>query len=546
MGYITGYVTAVGIGLSGVSITIAGTSHVIVTDEIGNYRTPYLFAGNITMNLQKTGYYPLTIENIEVIANENTIENIEMVPRPTVSISGRVIASDTGEGFHECVISLRGYADYTNIYSDEFGYFIIPEVFADNSYTLSIYHYGYVRFAVEIEVLTENIELEDITLQEKFIPVSNVQAKQVEQDIVITWDKPAEIDRWFSYVVGDDFDRFGVGFSPTIKVAHRYIPCILQGFGVAGGLLTKVSFYPRSIGSYTIRIYSDGSEFEPGLLAYEQFVEIEFSNLRYWYVMHLNSPVYINPNKELWISLEIIVTVISTIAREPGTGFDGLGNMFFSPNSGWFSMHPTNPSIWLIRGYAEAHPGYTNRSRALHGYDIFRFVSVDIGNTSNWIELATGHPDTFFVDSSVPVYESEMYQYAIYARYSNENASISVLSNVVEYEKKVSDEDSMIPLSTRLIGNHPNPFNPETIISFQVENWDAFSQNSHEDKVTIEIFNIKGQKVRTLVDDVFAPGTYSVAWNGTDDFDREVGSGIYFYRMQTENISQTRKMVLIK
>jgi hypothetical protein len=195
------------------------------------------------------------------------------------------------------------------------------------------------------------------------------------------------------------------------------------------------------------------------------------------------------------------------------------------------------------------------------GYDIFRFLADEIDNTYSWIEVASGHTDTFFVDDRVPNDMTESYQYAIFARYSNDNVSIAVYSDIVDYQKKVSEVDTPKPLVTGLIGNYPNPFNPETVISFQVGNWIAlsqahrkdnesnlitFSQASPNNKVTIEIFNIKGQKIRTLVDDLFAPGTYSVVWDGRDDFDREVGSGIYFYRMQTEELTQTRKMVLIK
>jgi hypothetical protein len=548
MGYITGMVTVDGIGLNGVSISIDGTSHVIITYENGNFRTPYLFAGNKIMHIQKTGYYPLTIENVEVIANENTIENIEMVPRPTVNISGRVLASDTGEGFPGCVIALKGYADYTNIYSDEFGYFIIPEVYAENNYTLSIYHYGYVRFAEWIEVLTENIELDYITLQEKFIPVSNVLAKQIEQDILITWNKPAEIDRWFSYVVGDDFDSFGITVSPSPNiVAHRYIPGVLQDFGVAGGILTKVSYYPWYYATHTFRIYIDGSENDPGVLVSEQVVNFGNQRLREWNIVELEAHVFIEPNLELWIVLEVSGNAYDHVAQDIGTGIDGLGNKIRSPSSGWlFNQSSNSPRNWLLRGFAEAHPGIVNRSHALPGYDIFRFVVGGIDITAEWVEIAVGHTDTFFVDSSIPVYESEMYQYVIFARYSNENVSIPVYSNIVDYVKKVTDLDTTISIETMLLGNYPNPFNPETVISFQVGDWIALSQAPRNDKVTIEIFNIKGQKIRTLVDDVFAPGTYSVAWEGRDDFDREVGSGIYFYRMQTDELTHTRKMVLIK
>jgi flagellar hook assembly protein FlgD len=123
----------------------------------------------------------------------------------------------------------------------------------------------------------------------------------------------------------------------------------------------------------------------------------------------------------------------------------------------------------------------------------------------------------------------------------------------------VSDEATSVPLVTGLIGNYPNPFNPETVIQFVVGSNISFAslvdstprqQSCHPsisgEYVRIDIFNIKGQKVRTPVDDLFAPGTYSFVWDDRDDLDREVGSGIYFYRMQTEYFSQTRKMILIK
>jgi hypothetical protein len=90
----------------------------------------------------------------------------------------------------------------------------------------------------------------------------------------------------------------------------------------------------------------------------------------------------------------------------------------------------------------------------------------------------------------------------------------------------------------RLIGNYPNPFNPETIIRFIVD--------SEHTSVNVSIYNIRGQKVRTLVDDVYRSGDFSMTWNGTDEFDREVGSGIYFYRLQTEDHIETRKMILLK
>ncbi len=82
------------------------------------------------------------------------------------------------------------------------------------------------------------------------------------------------------------------------------------------------------------------------------------------------------------------------------------------------------------------------------------------------------------------------------------------------------------------LSNHPNPFNPTTTIGF------ALTQDTH---ARLDIFNIAGQKVATLVDEYLTAGEYSVEWDG-----RHVASGIYLYRLSTLESSQTKKMVLMK
>jgi hypothetical protein len=108
-------------------------------------------------------------------------------------------------------------------------------------------------------------------------------------------------------------------------------------------------------------------------------------------------------------------------------------------------------------------------------------------------------------------------------------------------EERLTDETDFVIVRNRvsLNSNYPNPFNPETSISFTV------GSEQHQ-QVDIEIFNIKGQKVRTLVSEVYEVGEHSVVWNGTDDNGRSVASGIYFYRMTAGDFTATRKMILMK
>jgi hypothetical protein len=85
--------------------------------------------------------------------------------------------------------------------------------------------------------------------------------------------------------------------------------------------------------------------------------------------------------------------------------------------------------------------------------------------------------------------------------------------------------------------NYPNPFNPTTKIEFVL---------SKSGQVRVEIFNILGQKVKTLVDQYLKAGHQMVEWDGKDDSGKEVTSGVYFYRLQAKEFTQTKKMVLMK
>jgi hypothetical protein len=91
--------------------------------------------------------------------------------------------------------------------------------------------------------------------------------------------------------------------------------------------------------------------------------------------------------------------------------------------------------------------------------------------------------------------------------------------------------------NSSLSANYPNPFNPTTTIAFDL------AVSGH---VSIEVFNIRGQKITTLVNDEFNAGPHTVNWNGIDSQGRSVSSGIYFYRMTIDDFSATRKMILMK
>jgi len=129
------------------------------------------------------------------------------------------------------------------------------------------------------------------------------------------------------------------------------------------------------------------------------------------------------------------------------------------------------------------------------------------------------------------------YKYYIVARYINADGSPSDVLEIPFPFVTGTDPDNIPGLVTKLKGNYPNPFNPTTTIAFDLAKSSA---------VNLRIYNLKGQLVKTLVNRDLAAGQHSVVWNGKDENNRAVSSGVYFYRMETRNYKSTNKMLLMK
>ena len=165
------------------------------------------------------------------------------------------------------------------------------------------------------------------------------------------------------------------------------------------------------------------------------------------------------------------------------------------------STSGTNPSNFTIisgANYIQAPAAWTEYTYSLVGYTGQVYVGIQCVSNDAFI---------FFVDD-------------------------------VTVEGGVSVDDPGVPVvATALHGNYPNPFNPETTIAYSVKDAGA---------VSIEIYNAKGQLVKTLVNEHKATGNYSIVWNGRDNNNQAVSSGVYFYKMLAGKYSSTRKMILMK
>ncbi|MDP8203468.1 MAG: FlgD immunoglobulin-like domain containing protein [Candidatus Tenebribacter mawsonii] len=111
--------------------------------------------------------------------------------------------------------------------------------------------------------------------------------------------------------------------------------------------------------------------------------------------------------------------------------------------------------------------------------------------------------------------------------------------NIQMYESVDIDNNEIIPMKDNLnLTNFPNPFNPSTTISFSV------TQNS--DFVNLEVYNIKGQKVKTLLNEEMQNGKHTTVWYGLDSNNKPVSSGIYLYKIKVGNQESVKRMLLLK
>lgn len=97
--------------------------------------------------------------------------------------------------------------------------------------------------------------------------------------------------------------------------------------------------------------------------------------------------------------------------------------------------------------------------------------------------------------------------------------------------------NTQVPLRFELNQNYPNPFNPKTKIEYKIP---------RIARVTLKIYNILGQEIKTIVDNELQPGSYQIIWDGTNNYNVHVSSGIYIYQIRAGNFVQTKKMIFLR
>ena len=176
------------------------------------------------------------------------------------------------------------------------------------------------------------------------------------------------------------------------------------------------------------------------------------------------------------------------------------------------------------------------------------FSSIQIGN-GNYVHATNSEPGKVIFTFNAPTFLSGNFELGDIVIHYNDTKGDILINTTYSYDginqipgpvitfNPNGVQDEAKPTSFKLEQNYPNPFNPSTTI--------RFSLPRHE-FVSLKIYDILGQEVKTLLSGEKNVGTYSVKWNGDDNCGNKISSGVYFYRIKAGNYINVKKMVLLK
>ena len=318
-----------------------------------------------------------------------------------------------------------------------------------------------------------------------------------------------------SYLFG-----YEVGYTP-----NAYAPEPPQDFTLTadpgGALEVTLSWINPSVnlignpltGFLEIRLYRDAvliyTDTMAGIGAPCTYIDasVPSSGMYYYYLSALNSYGGSSVSDSVWVGPDVP---------------DSVSNFYGEQTA------PNQLSITLT---------WENPTQGLHGGPFIDPISgYDLERSDNTLIIINGISNGI-IDSAIT---PGVWYYYI-TPYNSIGGGGTARSNDILVEI-TGTENHQLPMTSYQLSNYPNPFNPETNISFSI----AGSEDNNQ-KVSISVFNIRGQKVKTLVDKSIELGRYSVIWDSKDQNGKSVSSGIYFYKLEVDGKTiKSKKMLLLK
>jgi hypothetical protein len=479
-------------------------------DDTGVFRYPYssnedfgsyyrlLTDGNYNVIFSAYGYFPQTVINVDISNSGQTILDIALLAdTSTIDITGTITDGDTGLPIANAIVDIQDY-NIPPVVTNENGEFIIPDVY-EYTYNFLVYAADYASFTGEIEVTAQN-NIIDFELYQ-------LDDGSFETGVFANFWQFGGDNVWYI----DNSTAYGGTYSARSGfISHNESSELKVTIFVPGE--DEISFY-RHVSSEAnydyLRFYIDNQ------------LQDEWSGNIPWGMESF--PVPAGQHEFKW-------TYIKDGGVASGSDCGWIDDITFPasiflepPTELVYNIPYPQTGLWAIYLTWQAP-----ENSDFLGYNFYK--DDELLNTT----LIT---DETYTDYAY--YGSSM-QYYVTAVYPEGESSPSNTVSIDEGDWPLSSDDDIIPLVTEFFGNYPNPFNPSTTFSYSLAN---------ESKVKLTMFNVKGQKIRTLVNECQSTGMHQVIWNGLNDNGKKVSSGIYFSLFDINgngDYTSVKKVLLLK
>ena len=290
----------------------------------------------------------------------------------------------------------------------------------------------------------------------------------------------------------------------------------------AKGPLKDISVYAYSLSYTSLWGYSYGSSDSSG--------NYRLGGLRsgWWRILARGDTTYAFEyynNDSSWITADSVLVTVSDSVSSKDFSLEVGGSI-----SGYVYGEgglPLSGVYVTAYSYPETPLGFLTKVDATSGDGSYKIGGLRTG----WYKVGTYYCGSMYYNNKSSLTEADSVHVTMPAEVTGVNFN---------FPSAVGDDGNqpgIKPNEFDLSQNYPNPFNPTTIIEYTLQK---------KTQVNLEIYNLLGQKVKTLVNEYQSPGSYRIFWDGKNEQDKTVATGIYFYKFEANGVSQTKKMIMLK
>jgi Zinc carboxypeptidase/Carboxypeptidase regulatory-like domain/FlgD Ig-like domain len=482
----------------------------IYTDsEIGDYHR-LLAGGTYDVEFSTYGYEIQTFEDVTITNGAATVVDVVLTEgSATASISGIILDAETGDPIENATVELLNYGIPEELTNAQ-GEYVISDIF-EFYYDLLIYADGYASIIHQVLISEQSTELNfelyrlsDGTFEDGLLGGCWTLGGNADWSLDIN----EVYEGFFSARSGS----IGHGENSSIEIS-LYVP-----------INDEISFYKKVSSEADfdyLKFYIDGE------------LQEQWSGTEDW--TRETYPVTAGVHTFIW-------SYVKDGGAQSGSDCGWIDNIVF-------------PSAGIIASPASLD--FFTNDDCVNGLE-FSVINVSDNAITLTDITETGSVFEWYIDdfSLILPYELNVEEQIdlnvkvnlqvdptdeILTDFLYIDSNVGQISVVLNFDDTLISGVEDIPNIPILefYGSYPNPFNPSTTISFKIS-------SINEINTSLEIFNTRGQLVKTLVSEPLSSGSYNIVWNGKNEKDKNTASGLYYYKLKTDDFESSGKMLLLK